>query len=310
MISGCGDSTGPDIPLVWSAVASGTNVELDAVWGSSSSDVWAFGIGIILHWNGATWSNVTPPIMGGGSPLHAWGSSASDIWAVGSDTSGTAQILHYNGTSWSSVASPTPFQLIGVWGSSASDVWAVSYGGTIIHYNGTSWSTVPSGTTVGLFDVWGSSKSDVWAAGSGTLLHYDGVSWTRSTGMSGVYAVGGTSRSDVWAIEDCYIAGCADNVANNVLLHYDGAVWSRISSAGVFPDGVYQIWGSSRSNAWMVGENYSHTTGRISHYDGTTWSDVPIQMQGGFLYDVSGTSATDVWAVGDAGTILHGAPTR
>jgi len=248
--------------------------------------------------------------MAGGSPLDAWGSSASDIWAVGSDASGTAQILHYNGTSWSSVESPTPFLLIGVWGSSASDVWAVSYGGTIIHYNGTSWSTVPSGTTVELFDVWGSSKSDVWAAGSGTLLHYDGVSWTRSPGVSGVYAVGGTSRSDVWAIEDCYIAGCADNVANNVLLHYDGAVWSRISSAGVLPDGVYQIWGSSRSNAWMVGYNSSHATGRISHYDGTTWSDVPIQMQGGFLYDVSGTSATDVWAVGDAGTILHGAPAK
>jgi hypothetical protein len=186
----------------------------------------------------------------------------------------------------------------GVWGPSASDIWAVGEQGTIIHYNGTSWSLVSSPTLNSLYAVWGSSASDVWALGPSIILHYDGTTWTPASTSKEVFGVWGSSRSDVWA------------VGANALLHQDGARWSQNSSGAVVPAVSLKIWGSSSSNAWVVGGYQIGATccpGRISHYNGTTWSDVPIEAQPA-LDDVWGSSATDVWVVGDFGTILHGAP--
>jgi hypothetical protein len=71
------------------------------------------------------------------------------------------------------------------------------------------------------------------------------------------------------------------------------------------------MWGSSRSNVWVVGGNLINSAacciGAMSHYDGKAWSPVLVPTQP-MLYDVWGISATDVWVVGDSGTILHGAP--
>jgi hypothetical protein len=40
------------------------------------------------------------------------------------------------------------------------------------------------------------------------------------------------------------------------------------------------------------------------HYDGMSWSTVTIGTRS-ILWSIWGSSATDVWAVGDNGTILH-----
>jgi hypothetical protein len=46
--------------------------------------------------------------------------------------------------------------------------------------------------------------------------------------------------------------------------------------------------------------------GTILHYDGTAWS---LALSGiPNLLAVWGRSSSDVWAVGDLGTILHGTP--
>jgi hypothetical protein len=45
--------------------------------------------------------------------------------------------------------------------------------------------------------------------------------------------------------------------------------------------------------------------GTILHYNGTSWSSVSSGTTR-FLFGVWGTSASDVWVVGDVGTILHG----
>ena len=63
-----------------------------AIWGSSSTDVYAVGDGgTILHYDGNTWSNMP---SGTSDTLSAvWGSSSSDVYTVG--TNGI--ILHYSG---------------------------------------------------------------------------------------------------------------------------------------------------------------------------------------------------------------------
>jgi len=103
--------------------------ETYAVWGSSSSDVFATGYkGIILHYDGSSWSKMSSAASI--DYLYGiWGSSSSDVFAVGEG--GT--ILHYDGSTWSSMTSGTTGLLIGIWGSSSSDVFAVGPYGIILH---------------------------------------------------------------------------------------------------------------------------------------------------------------------------------
>jgi len=170
-------------------MTSGTTNTLYGVWGSSGTDVFAVGAsGVILHYNGVTWSPMT---SGATQWLHGvWGSSGTDVFAVGSG----GIILHYNGSTWSSMSSgmTLPYRdLNGVWGSSGSDVFAVGYESddypgivynNIWHYDGSAWSAMESGIEAVLYGVWGSSGTDVfavgtdvtedWDIGNGIVLHY------------------------------------------------------------------------------------------------------------------------------------------
>jgi hypothetical protein len=113
---------------------SGTTESLNAVWGSSSSDVFVVGYGgTILHYDGETWSPMSSGTTTGLNDL--WGSSGSEVFAAGGDwwdAGGT--ILHYDGETWSPMNSGAGHPLGGVWGSSDNDVFAVGAGGTILHY--------------------------------------------------------------------------------------------------------------------------------------------------------------------------------
>jgi hypothetical protein len=106
---------------------------LGGIWGSSPSDVFAVGglngQGIILHYDGSSWS----PMTGGtiAELYSVWGSSSRDVFAVGMN--GT--ILHYDGSTWSKMESGTGNYLQGMWGSCSSDVFAAGDWGTILHYS-------------------------------------------------------------------------------------------------------------------------------------------------------------------------------
>lgn len=88
---------------------------LFGVWGTSDRDVWAVGgnlnagasdrVGVIWHFDGTSWSNVTLPaeVTAWVVLYKVWGNGTNDVWACGAN--GTT--LHYDGTSWSLVAVPT-----------------------------------------------------------------------------------------------------------------------------------------------------------------------------------------------------------
>jgi hypothetical protein len=275
-------------PSAWAAQSSGTTQGLNAVWGTSGSNLFAVGLGgTIRHFDGAAWS---PQSSGSAQDLYGvWGSGASDVYAVG--LGGT--ILHYDGTSWSAVGSGTLQNLYAVWGSSAGDVFAVGSGGTILHYNGISWGPLSGVSLKDLHGVWGSSGTDVFAVGSsGVVEHYNGTSWTlqSSSTLLDLFGTWGVASNSVYAVG-----------RSGAVLHYDGLTWKSITT-GASQD-LYGVSGSSPVNIDVVG-----AFGTILHFGGSGWTpQVTGTLQN--LAGVAVTSSSEAFAAGAGGTILHQAGT-
>lgn len=299
---------GGDSLAIWQPLASGTEAQLQALWGTSSSDVFAVGSGgTVLHYDGRSWTGMA---SGTTETLNGvWGASASDVFTVGDN--GT--IRRYGAGAWQPMSSGTDWDLHGVWGSSPSDVFAVGDNGTILHYDGAAWSIMGSASNLVLYSVCGTSPSDVFAVGvdryvaclavvdpwlpcpsqATTALHYDGSDWSeRFAGAGGCELTGvwATAPSDVIAVGP--LCGA--------ISRYNGQRWAEeplpTSLSGARLNGV---WGRSPSDVYAVG------SGGNLHWDGRAWN---AWSAGRDLYGIWGSPAGDVFACGEAGTILHSRP--
>ena len=287
----------------WSVMDGGGNYYLAGVYGFSGGNVFAVGTesgrGVILHYDGISWSRMDD---GGGrySLTSVWGSSSSDVFAGGYDYDYKVEtIMHYDGRSWSRMDSGSHGEILGFWGTSGSDVFAVGSGGTILRYDGTSWSPMSSGSTATLKGVWGTSNSDVYAVGTehsvfqGMILHYDGVAWSPVVANSryDFWGVWGSSGNDVFAV------GLDYEKHAGVVLHYDGTSWSPTNiDSGYEPKAV---WGVSGSDVFAVGVD------GIRHFDGFSWTLMGSLSEDLFI-NVRGTSGDDVFATGGIlGECLH-----
>jgi hypothetical protein len=275
----------------WSPMSSATTNNLNDVWGSSASDVFAVGdSGTILHYNGSTWS-----AMGSGttnSLKSVWGNSATDVFAAAGGC-----IYHYDGSAWS-LMTILDEAVNCAWGSSSTDIFAggsLGESGAVWHYDGTAWSLI---RTAGdwVTCLWGSSSTDVFfgvGIGAG-IMHYNGSTWTGAyLGHEPEYVelceIWGSSSSDVFAIGDGF-APCA-------IWHYDGSAWSLMVTFEEY--GFCGLWASSSFDVFAVG-----SFGAISHYDGSAWSSMTSGTTN-HLTQVWGSSPSDVFAVGYGGVILH-----
>jgi hypothetical protein len=195
--------------------------------------------------------------------------------------------------------------------------------------------------------VWGSGPNDVWAVGSWALypdprcmgihvgiIRWNGTAWSWTGDGLGPSSVGqraiwGSGPDDVW-------------VLGGKALRWDGSAWTAMLSSMFSP--MNAVWGSGPNDVWLVGGqpgnpgpiSYLHydgasfdpdpplspyaplglwgtsandvfavgEAGMILHYDGASWVTM-ASGTGEVLYGVWGSSATDVFAVGAAGTILH-----
>lgn len=157
----------------------------------------------------------------------------------------------------------------------------------------------------GLISVWGTSATDVWTVGAdadGTgpyVLHYDGASWSRiATGITGV---------DLWWVHGFAGGPVFAGGTEGTILRIEGTTVTPMTTPGM--NTVFGIWGTSPTDVWAVGGALGATGGGFTwHYDGTTWSDVPLPA--GFpdmdvVFKVWGRASGDVWFVGTHGRILH-----
>jgi len=269
-----GEATNPDRSAVmhydghaWTEQLSVSDGSLNAIWGTSPTDIFALGYLVAFHFNGSAWTAITGPAPNA-SFLAAWGPRPGDILlgrAPESDTGATSMVSRTDGVTWSELTMPS-----------------------FANRN----SLVPGATRLD-----GTSDSDVWALARQrhcddcdhkelVIVHYDGLEWTQSYSVS-VSDTGGLtalSPTDVWVGGASVDAGEGGG-DGPILLHYDGVAWSRDMSLDVAELEIKDLWGSSGSDVYALGEQH------VLHFDGTRWS----ALFAGKADRVWGTSAANVF---------------
>lgn len=171
------------------------------------------------------------------------------------------------------------------------------------------WSRVAGSKDNALMGVHGSSADDVWLVGAdhgkGPLtLHYTGGAWQRvDTGGGG----------DLWWVHALPSGTAYFGGANAQILRFDGEHFERQKTPGLGKHTIYGIWAASASDVYAVG-SAAGRNGFIWHSDGSSWSalELPADLPQDEFHDVPaffkvwGTSASDVWVVGDQGVVLRG----
>lgn len=140
--------------------------------------------------------------------------------------------------------------------------------------------------------IWGVSPTALFASGGDrTLDFWDGTQWSAMVHPSGSakFSVHGRALNDVYA------------VGQWGAIHYDGQSWSPSLDTG--GGELFGIWVAPDGQAFASGD------GTFYHFDGAAWTKIPTGLseayQGDRLENVWGSSASDVYAVGWHGHVMH-----
>lgn len=166
-----------------------------------------------------------------------------------------------------------------------------------------SWTTPVMGLDRILLSVWGARPDDIFVAGGSlggpqgpAAFHFDGSKWTelpaKTVTQSSLWWVHGMSSSDVW------FAG-----EQGTILRWNGSAFSPMTSGTT--ETLYGIWGASSAELWAVGGSPDIDSVAL-HFDGTAWKpETRLPQNGGAYFKVWGSSASDVFIVGQHGVIWH-----
>lgn len=273
------------------------------------------------------------PDAGGGDAADASSIDAAHDAGDGcdaADASCAPELLDCSEADFCPVPSPLDrrFSLSAVGGSGSGDVWAVGSGGTAMHWNGTIWSLVDTGTPDTLQALWVGGPTDVWAvASTATMLHGDGRSFTNEPAFPAdvfayharLHAVWGKGSAALRAggvpfMVDLPDGSLVGNLLRRPVTDPDaGLAWDIESGvSGRFLHAtVRAIWGSSESDVWVAldnGQEEPWARGSVAHGTAAspgaplTWTVVDSRSSS-LLEAIWGSSASDVWAVGEGGVI-------
>jgi len=171
------------------------------------------------------------------------------------------------------------------------------------------------------------ASNDIWSVGFINLApnpqqllaeHWNGSSWSvvptpnpaGAAGGSQFHGVAAAASNDVWAVgQTVSLDANGFTTWRPLVEHWNGSAWSIVATPTLSPSGTTLTTSAvlngvtviSPANVWAVGGLGSGNSGNlIEHWDGTSWSVVaaPNNSTNGALLSVSGTSATDIWAVG------------
>lgn len=232
-------------------------------------------------------------------------------------------------TGFEARASGYPGNLLDAVALGPSSVFATSESGTVLHWDGKVFATQPVPTGPALRAVAPDLRGGLIAVGDkGRVLRFDGIGWTAeptglhqdlrdvvALGPESAVAVGAyviaTFGSGTWTLEplgppkDLRALSRAGAVlvaagAGGVVLERPVAGGAWVPRLGDWHETLHGAWATSDGVAVLVGER-----GRILLRDGAGTYTMVSSPTTQALHAVVGRSAQDVWAVGDAATVVH-----
>ena len=248
----------------------------------------------VLSWNGSGWSQL--PAVGRSVRIAAV--SPTEIYAAGDSAGTNRNFYQFDGTSWKLIATTQYTQQI------QYRPWADPRGGAA--YFGSPLGRVEQVTALGahpisygpsIRDAIMTSANNAFVIGPNMFLaRYNGT-WTVDAPpagtnttriMNGVWSDG---QSNAWAVGGF-----------STIIHWNGTKWSVVGDslkpAAPTRDAYNAVWGTG-GTVWIAGNN------SIVRCTSVT-SCAPDQVTGiDSLFGIWGTSATNAWAVGAHGKILH-----
>ena len=321
----------------WTAMTNSNLSLLRDIWGSSPNDLYAAGIGTMLHYDGATWEQYEMPPHGtiGG----VWGTFGGDVIAAAAGggiilrgvragyvtvTPDTTTITALNATTQLSAEAfdTNNVAVEGVvftWSSDNESVATVdpSTGEVTAVANGTANITATStgGANAAAMVTVSQQAATVYTSPSAAPL--SGVSATQAFSAQAWDAGGNPipSPSITWASKNAAIATV--DAGGTATLVRDGQVpiQAQVDNAygyGLLSNSVPNVgaarnwdWGDFNSNYIFGMWGYSASDiwavgerGTILHYNGSVWSEMTPTVSTTYLRDVWGSGPSDVWAVG------------
>lgn len=282
-------------------------------------DVWiASDDAKIWRWDGGSFN----PQSGFGLPLTfdidiIQGSSANSMWALDSVRYG---IYGWNGTKWTGYYLNTK-ALGGVYSAAPDDTWACGQYGEIFHWNGAAWSQYNVSAVqnmTALADVDG----ELWAAGPTSVARQNGGAWQVMTPAlaidDSIVDIWGSDSNNVWVVG-------ADNADNAMVWWWNGNQWFDVPAPGGW---VYSVSGDDQGSVWIANtldvfrwnglameaqpipddgfrdvfalapdDVWAVAGDRSWHFDGNTWSEVPVP-NGYSILHIHGLASDDLWAAG------------
>jgi hypothetical protein len=295
----------------------GGSTGLNAVAGTSSSDVWAVGFhdlngvtsGLAYHWTGTAWSRTPLPTAANVYLYDVSAADTGDAWAVGELIGSTGYsagpvAYHWDGSSWT-LASPTPpmnnsLPLIGVTDLGGGNAAAIAeYGAPLYEFASAMWTTIlPPSNGDGLYAdaMLASSESDVLlvgedvhmpAGGSNTygplVEHWNGTSWTVLNNAVNPNSdpTQTATLSDIASDPSTGIwsVGFADGGNQYLAEEYDGSTWTLASPATTHLNSTLAAVSASHGAVMTIGSSAGVTTPRADELCPVQVTDA--QMGGG-----------------------------
>lgn len=322
-----GTGTGDAAPMgdmeerAWTDHSYSTQTNLFSVWSNGNGLVLAAGDSalVLKTTNGGVFApEASNGVSGFDSSQIFYGMNAvqpgppsTTLYMVGgNDTAGSGTIWSYAGNLAAGSGQWTPEKttttaLYGVWVDTTGTGFAVGTN-TALRRSGTTWSALSGIGTNRVFGLWAENTGSAYAAvavghdepppdmgaGNGLAWNYNGGSFVQVApgNVNALYSVWAASPTDIYAVGDM----------GTILHSTNGTDWTPQTS-GV-TDAVEGISGVSADEIYAV-----HDSGIIHKFSAgsTVWEPdtLPATVAGNYFLGVYAT-ATEVWAVGESGSIV------
>jgi hypothetical protein len=228
---------------------------------------------------------------------------ASTVFVVGdggltlmlTDATNTSQ------TAWTAFPRVVSTQLNSVHGLSSNDVWAVGHGNTILRYTGSAWTSITSPANgKDLYSIYSvviggtTRRRAVGSAGARLAINGTGTTWVADTAAITAATLYGVTIAEFGGFYRSWAVGPAGTLQSEP----QGGTWGEEPTLPMARDMYGIIWNGSDLHAVGKGGialSKSFSGSWISVSSGTTQN----------LGSVSSTASTNVWAVGDANTVIQ-----